>query len=95
MMSVMQNVLLRESVVEKEVYDATKKAKEGITRLSHGEPLGSPGVTYGTWEDLPIEDETDGTPQPMARRHLGPLQPETLPSDDENNPFPGLERPLG
>lgn len=97
MMSVMQNVLLRDSVAEKEVHEATKKAKNAIHQMAQGLPLESPGATYGTWEDLPIDDEFDAPADASAatRRNLGPLQPETVPSDDESNPFPGLERPLG
>lgn len=96
----MQDAMLKEVVVEKEIYDATKKARRAIDRMLAGLPMEEFGTTYGSF-DAPLEaplDEPAGevaVQDPMTRRHLGELQPETLPSDDVMNPFPGLERPLG
>lgn len=38
-------------------------------------------------------DNSDGTP--AVRAPVRSLPPETVPSDDEENPFPGLDGPLG
>ena len=97
-MNVLQNRMLRDSIVEKEVYEATKKAKDVISRMAQGLPPDQFGVTFGSFEP-PVDgsslDDDVAVADPTTRRHLGTLQAETLPSDDELNPFPHLERPLG
>lgn len=85
--------MLSETARPKEEYEAFSKAKSAIVQV-----LG--GSTGYDDLDLPLDEEdrrvhNSATVRPDdLHRDLGPPQEETVPLEDDFNPFPGLERPV-
>lgn len=109
MINVIQSWMLNDIVVEKDVHEARAKAKLEIVRVLSGEPpSGGLGDAAGVHPGI-VYDE-DGAPRPARMAYNGaysddppmhrpvrvqPLPPETVPTDDYDNPFPGLDPPVG
>lgn len=105
MLNVIQAYMLRDAVVEKEVYEAREKGKLDILRSLNGEDL----TNYMRTAEVGIVYDEDGAPRPGRVAYnesysddppsrptvVRPLPPETIPADDYFDPFPGLDRPLG
>lgn len=96
MINVLQYQLLENSIGEEEEFKARQKAKTEIVTM-----LGTSSTEWGAVDGVGIIYDGDGAPRPDLRAYnegyrdapLSPLQPETLPVDDEYNPFPLLEPP--
>lgn len=100
--------MLEDVVVEKDVHEARTKAKASITAVLNGDEIPSASGADSVFPE--IEYDEDGAPrparmvydeqhrddvQPRRARAVQPLPPETVPTDDYDNPFPGLDPPLG
>jgi hypothetical protein len=94
--NVMQVYLLRDAVHEEEVFKARKKARASIEEIF--EPNKDRPDFFG--EDIipegfePPLDDVLPTASSNGLALLPPLQPETMPRD-EDDPFPGLGPPVG
>ncbi len=84
--------MLKETARPREEYEAFSKAKNAIVQVLNGES------GYDDL-DLPLDEEDREEHLAAVRdgnlhRDLGPPQEETVPLEDDFNPFPGLERPV-
>lgn len=100
--------MLQDAVVEKEIYEGREKAKVQIVKMLSGESLasdfpeagGMPGVVYDEFGKprpgrMAYDDDLSDDPPQRRSRVVRPLPPETVPSDDDVHPFPGLFPPVG
>lgn len=88
MLNVIQYMYADEAVAEKEYADARKKVRAKLQERHYGTRRLQP------WELLPPESDVS-QPGLYPTGDPAPLPPETLPTDDFTNPFPGLEPPVG
>lgn len=110
MLNAIQAWMLQDSVMEKELYEGREKAKVSIVAMLAGENLeleapgagAHPTIVYDEFgKPRPARMAYDGPtsddpPQQRRRpRAVQPLPPETVPTDDVLNPFPGLDPPVG
>lgn len=105
MINVIQAWMLQDAIAEKEVHEAREKVKVDILRSFNGEDL----TAYMQSGPVGIVYDEDGAPRPAPMAYDGaysdghpsrstavrPLPPETVPTDDYANPFPGLDPPVG
>jgi len=83
-------------VVEKEVYEARKKAKNILVSTLLGEEDNEFSSLPGNvGDDGSYDRDQIDDPMGHGRKYLGEAQVPTVPLEDAPNPFPMLEEPLG
>jgi len=103
--------MLQDAVVEKELYEGREKAKVQIVAMLEGDDLVDDSPSAGRHPNIVYDENgkprparigydgaiSDDPPETARRRPrvVKPLPPETVPTDDYDNPFPGLGPPVG
>jgi len=92
--SILQNIMLRDSVVDKEIYEARAKGKRTIKNiLTNGNGYDGLDAPLGDVDSGDTRAGTAWDSDPSERRDLGPPQAETIPLET-GNPFPMLDGPV-